>query len=96
MIPRGREYLFFGLVGIVSKGSSWICPVACSAIVDASGNQWMAFPLVAALTLVPTVAIAFISEEKAKAEAAAYLVKETRDLRKVTSAASEVQPGYTS
>lgn len=96
LIPRGREYLFFGLVGIVSKGSSWIGPVACSAIVDASGNQWMAFPLVAALTLVPTIGIAFISEEKGRAEAAAYLLKETRELRKATNTPPEAQPGSTS
>lgn len=39
LVPRGREYMFFSLLGIVSKGSSWIGPIVCSAIVDANGNQ---------------------------------------------------------
>jgi len=39
LVPRGREYMFFSLLGIVSKGSSWIGPIVCSAIQDANGNQ---------------------------------------------------------
>ena len=39
LVPRGREYMFFSLLGIVSKGSAWIGPIVSSAIVDANGNQ---------------------------------------------------------
>lgn len=39
LVPKGREYMIFELLGIVSKGSAWIGPVVPSAIVDASGNQ---------------------------------------------------------
>lgn len=84
LIPRGREYMFFSLLGIVSKGSAWIGPIVSSAIVDRTGNQWTAFAFVAALTLVPTVGIFFISEKKAKDEASEYLVREAKDLRRLT------------
>lgn len=83
LIPRGREYMFFSLLGISSKGSAWIGPIVCSAIVDKSGNQWTAFAFVAALTLVPTVGIFFISEKKGRVEAVEYLARESKDLRKL-------------
>jgi MFS-type transporter involved in bile tolerance (Atg22 family) len=86
LVPRGREYMFFSLLGIVSKGSSWIGPIVSSAIVDDTGNQWTAFPWVAALIFVPWVAIFFISETKSKQECAEYLANEAKDLRKVHDA----------
>jgi MFS-type transporter involved in bile tolerance (Atg22 family) len=83
LVPRGREYMFFSLLGIVSKGSAWIGPIVSSAIVDRNGNQWTAFPWVAALTFVPFVGIFFISEVKSRKECAEYLAQEAKDLRKV-------------
>jgi MFS-type transporter involved in bile tolerance (Atg22 family) len=83
LVPRGREYMFFSLLGIVSKGSAWIGPIVSSAIVDHTGNQWTAFPWVAALTFVPFVGIFFISEVKSRKECAEYLANEAKDLRKV-------------
>ncbi|CAG8949663.1 hypothetical protein HYFRA_00003981 [Hymenoscyphus fraxineus] len=83
LIPRGREYMFFGLLGIVSKGSAWIGPIVSSAIVDRTGNQWTAFPFIAALIFVPWVGIFFISESKSRVECAEYLAREAADLRKV-------------
>jgi MFS-type transporter involved in bile tolerance (Atg22 family) len=83
LVPRGREYMFFSLLGIVSKGSSWIGPIVSSAIVSANGNQWTAFPFVVALMLVPFVGIFFISEHKSRQECAEYLSKEATKLRKV-------------
>jgi MFS-type transporter involved in bile tolerance (Atg22 family) len=87
LVPRGREYMFFSLLGIVSKGSAWIGPIVSSAIVDANGNQWTPFPFVAALIFVPWVGIFFISEVKSRKECATYLAKEAADLRKVAEAA---------
>jgi MFS-type transporter involved in bile tolerance (Atg22 family) len=83
LVPRGREYMFFSLLGIVSKGSAWIGPIVSSAIVDDTGNQWTAFPWVAALTFVPWVGIFFIDEVKSRKECAEYLANEAKDLRKV-------------
>lgn len=85
LVPRGREYMFFSLLGIVSKGSAWIGPIVCSAIVDSSGNQWTAFPFAAALIVVPTVGIFFISEKKSRIECAIYLARETSSLRKLVT-----------
>jgi MFS-type transporter involved in bile tolerance (Atg22 family) len=82
LVPRGREYMFFSLLGIVSKGSSWIGPIVSSAIVDDTGNQWTPFPWIAALIFVPWVAIFFIDENKSKVECAEYLANEAKDLRK--------------
>ncbi|KAE8448160.1 hypothetical protein EG329_009764 [Mollisiaceae sp. DMI_Dod_QoI] len=84
LVPRGREYMFFSLLGIVSKGSAWIGPIVGSAIVDRSGgNQYTAYPWAAALTFFPFVAIFFISEDKSKKECAEYLAREAAGLRKV-------------
>ena len=83
LVPRGREYMFFSLLGIVSKGSAWIGPIVSSAIVDRNGNQWTAFPWAAALTFFPFVGIFFISEVKSRKECAEYLAREAADLRKV-------------
>lgn len=82
LVPRGREYMFFSLLGIVSKGSAWIGPIVSSAIVDHTGNQWTAFPWVAALIFIPFVGIFFVSEVKSQKECAEYLVTEASDLRK--------------
>ncbi len=89
LVPRGREYMFFGLLGIVSKGSAWIGPIVCSAIVDRNGNQWTAFPFVAALIFVPWVAIFFIDETKSREECAKYLLREAVLLRKEVHESSE-------
>ena len=75
--------MFFSLLGIVSKGSAWIGPIVSSAIVDRSGNEWTPFPFVAALVLVPTIGIFFISVEKSRKECAEYLTREATSLRKV-------------
>lgn len=87
LVPRGREYMFFSLLGIVSKGSAWIGPFVSSAIVDENGNQWTPFAFAAALTLVPTIGIFFISEIKSRKECAEYLAREAKGLRKVESEA---------
>jgi MFS-type transporter involved in bile tolerance (Atg22 family) len=89
LVPRGREYMFFSLLGIVSKGSAWIGPIVCSAIVDLNGNQWTAFPFVAALIFFPWVGIFCISEVKSQKECVEYLAKEAADLRKVSQ---EMEP----
>jgi len=89
LVPKGREYMFFSLLGIVSKGSAWIGPIVCSAIVDANGNQWTSFPFVVALIFVPWVGIFFISEKKSRVECAVYLAKEADRLRKVKEETDE-------
>ncbi|KAK2036081.1 MFS general substrate transporter [Colletotrichum somersetense] len=83
LVPHGREYLFFSLLGIVSKGSAWIGPIVSSAIVDVNNNDWTPFPFVAALILVPTIGIFFISETKSQKECAEYLIREATTLRKL-------------
>ncbi|KAJ5054551.1 uncharacterized protein L3040_000822 [Drepanopeziza brunnea f. sp. 'multigermtubi'] len=83
LVPRGREYMFFSLLGIVSKGSAWIGPIVSSAIVDVHGNQWTAFPWATSLILVPFVGIFFIDEVTSRKECAEYLTREAADLRKV-------------
>ncbi|PBP19634.1 hypothetical protein BUE80_DR009662 [Diplocarpon rosae] len=82
LVPRGREYMFFSLLGIVSKGSAWIGPIVSSAIVDVDENQWAAFTWAASLILVPFVGIFFIDEVKSRKECAEYLAREASGLRK--------------
>ena len=96
LVPKGREYMFFSLLGIVNKGSGWIGPIVSSAIVNDNGNQWTAFPFIAALIFLPSVAICFISVEKSRIECVEYLVQEAKDLRKVESDSERerVEQGY--
>jgi MFS-type transporter involved in bile tolerance (Atg22 family) len=92
LVPRGREYMFFSLLGIVSKGSAWIGPIVSSAIVDVNNNEWTPFPFVAALILVPTIGIFFISETKSRKECAEYLAREATGLRKLDVQVKDDKP----
>ena len=38
LVPRGREYMFFSLLGIVSKGSASIGPIESGVIAGFSAN----------------------------------------------------------
>ncbi|KAF4309005.1 putative autophagy-related protein 22 protein [Botryosphaeria dothidea] len=76
LIPRGCENRFFALLGIVSKGGAWIGPLAASAVVDRSGNDWSAFGVVAALIGVPAVGLFWVDEEKSRRECERYVVDE--------------------
>jgi MFS-type transporter involved in bile tolerance (Atg22 family) len=88
LVPRGREYMFFSLLGIVSKSSNFLGPMVSSAITEHNANQWTAYPFLAALIFVPWVGIFFINEVKSRKECGEYLAREASNLRKVSECTS--------
>lgn len=76
LVPRGKENLFFGLFGVVNKGSSWIGPVIIGAITQYTDNLWKGWPFVLALFVISLVIIWFIDVDKAKEDIEKYLAEE--------------------
>jgi MFS-type transporter involved in bile tolerance (Atg22 family) len=76
LCPRGKENLFFGLFGVINKGSSWMGPVIVSAITQHTNNLWKGWPFVLALFVVSIVIVFFIDVDKAKIDINNYLAEE--------------------
>jgi MFS-type transporter involved in bile tolerance (Atg22 family) len=76
LCPRGKENLFFGLFGVINKGSSWMGPVIVSAITEHTNNLWKGWPFVLALFVVSIVIVFFIDVDKAKIDINNYLAEE--------------------
>lgn len=76
LVPRGKENLFFGLFGVVNKGSSWIGPVIIGAITQYTDNLWKGWPFVLALFVISLVIIWFIDVDKAKVDIDNYLAED--------------------
>ncbi|CAO3618234.1 unnamed protein product [Mucor fragilis] len=76
LVPKGKENLFFGLFGVINKGSSWIGPVIIGAITQYTDNLWKGWPFVLALFLLSFVIIWFIDVDKAKIDIANYLAEQ--------------------
>lgn len=78
--PRGREFLFFSLISIIGKTSSFIGPLVSSAIIDAtpSGNNSTPFYFLTALSAVSFCICVFgVDLEKSRREQEAFLEKES-------------------
>ncbi len=81
LTPRGREFLFFSLFGIVGKTSSFIGPFVSSAIIDryahshGVGNSTSsAFYFLMPLTLVSTIGLTLgVDVPKSKREQDLFL-----------------------
>ena len=78
--PRGHEFLFFSLFGIIGKTSSFIGPFVSSAIIDASpgqSNNSAPFYFLFALSLVSTAWLwLFLDLEQSTREQDAFLAQE--------------------
>lgn len=91
--PRGREFLFFSLFGVVGKTSSFIGPLVSSAIVDrAAAGGWAdggggaskaasaPFLFLFALSLVSCVGLAWgVDLGKSRREQEGFLAKESKE-----------------
>ncbi|KAI9253167.1 autophagy-related protein 22-like protein [Sporodiniella umbellata] len=73
MVPKGKENLFFGLFGIVSKASSWIGPVVIGAITEATSDIWRGWPFVLGLFAVAITIVVWIDVDDAKKDACEYV-----------------------
>jgi MFS-type transporter involved in bile tolerance (Atg22 family) len=90
LCPRGKENLFFGLFGVINKGSSWLGPVVVSAITEHTDNLWKGWPFVLALFVVAIVIVFFIDVDKAKIETENYLANEQHALEETDTNKVEV------
>ncbi|KAK6221903.1 hypothetical protein LQW54_001123 [Pestalotiopsis sp. IQ-011] len=73
LTPRGHENHFFSLLGVVSKGGSWIGPIISSALIDRTQNAWVPFGFVALLTGVSTLLLVFVDEARGRADCERFL-----------------------
>lgn len=83
--PRGHEFLFFSLFGIIGKTSSFIGPIVSSAIIDAtpSGNVSTPFYFLFALSVCSFgILFFFVDLEQSQREQEQFLEEK---LRKVQS-----------
>ena len=81
--PRGHEFLFFSLFGIIGKTSSFIGPIVSSAIIDAtpSHNASTPFYFLFSLSLVScAVLVLFIDLKKSQVEQEKFLQDKARVL----------------
>ena len=79
--PRGHEFLFFSLFGVIGKTSSFIGPLVSSAIIDAdpSHNSSSPFYFLFGLSLVSCfVLVFFIDLKKSQVEQDKFLKDKAR------------------
>lgn len=77
--PRGREFLFFSLFGIVGRTSAFIGPIVSSAIIDDTGNNSSPFYFLFTLSLVSCFwLILFVDIKKSRIEQAEFLEREEK------------------
>lgn len=90
--PRGKEFLFFSLFGIIGKTSSFVGPFVSSAIIDhannSSGNDStsLAFYFLMPVSLVSTVGlIVGVNVRKSKKEQDIFLAEELAERERLES-----------
>ncbi|KAI8070320.1 autophagy-related protein 22-like protein [Gongronella butleri] len=66
LVPRGMENLFFGLFGVVNKGSAWVGPVIIGAITDKLNNVYVGWVVVLAFFVVSLIILFFVDVNGAK------------------------------
>lgn len=69
LIPPGKETAFFGLFGVVDKGSSAIGPAVVGRIVDITGNIRPSFFFLAVISALPIPLMLMLDVEKGRADA---------------------------
>jgi MFS-type transporter involved in bile tolerance (Atg22 family) len=78
LVPKGEENHFFSLLGVVSKGGSWIGPIVSSALIDRTQNSWVPFGFIALLIAVSSVLVVLVDEVKGRADCVRFLESESK------------------
>lgn len=84
LTPRGHENHFFSLLGVVSKGGSWIGPIISSALIDRTQNAWVPFGFVALLIGASTVLLVFVDEARGRADCERFLGVKAEEVAQVS------------
>lgn len=69
LIPPGKETAFFGLFGVVDKGSSAVGPAVVGRIVDVTGNIRPSFIFLAVIVALPIPLIWMVDVERGRGDA---------------------------
>lgn len=95
LIPPGKETAFFGLFGVVDKGSSAIGPAVVGRIVDVTGNIRPSFFFLALVSAFPIPLMLMLDVEKGRADARRMnaLTRENINLSGVVSREQEEAEG---
>lgn len=72
LTPKGKENLFFGLFGVVNKGSAWVGPVIIGALTEKTDNLYTGWAVVLAFFVVGLVILFFVDVKKAKLDIEEY------------------------
>lgn len=83
--PRGKEFLFFALFGIVGNTSSFVGPFVSAASINASGNDHMPFAFLFVSSVVSFAIIAYVNPRKSRIECSEYLIREQKKLNNTSN-----------
>ncbi|KAI8089703.1 autophagy-related protein 22-like protein [Halteromyces radiatus] len=84
LTPKGKENLFFGLFGVVNKGSAWVGPVIIGALTQKTSNIYTGWAVVLTFFVVGLAILFFVDVKKAKLEIEQYYKEvEEQELAKV-------------
>ncbi|KAI9304960.1 autophagy-related protein 22-like protein [Cunninghamella echinulata] len=72
LVPKGKENLFFGLFGVVNKGSAWIGPIIIGAITEKTSNIYIGWAVILAFFVLGLVFLYFVDVQKAKLDIENY------------------------
>lgn len=95
LIPPGKETAFFGLFGVVDKGSSAIGPAVVGRIVDVTGNIRPAFVFLALIVAFPIPLMWMVDVGKGRADARQMMgtVRESISMRERPGGTQEEAEG---
>ncbi|CAO3579230.1 unnamed protein product [Absidia cylindrospora] len=72
LTPKGKENLFFGLFGVVNKGSAWVGPVIIGALTEKTDNIYTGWAVVLVFFVVGLAILFFVDVKKAKLDIEEY------------------------
>ncbi|KAG0042564.1 Autophagy protein 22, partial [Gryganskiella cystojenkinii] len=91
-IPKGHENELFALYEISSSASSWIAPLVCTAIIEASNARKTWFFL-ATQFYIPAVMLLFVNVEKGRQEALDFYEAEQVEKKRAADQLALVRSG---
>jgi MFS-type transporter involved in bile tolerance (Atg22 family) len=80
MMPKGKENMFFGIIGVASRASAWFGPLVVGVIAQKTGNLWLGWPFISAMFVVAFAVLYSVDMEVVKPDLASSdsgIIKET-------------------
>jgi MFS-type transporter involved in bile tolerance (Atg22 family) len=80
MMPKGKENMFFGIIGVASRASAWFGPLIVGVISQKTGNLWLGWPFILAMFVVAIAILYSVDMAVAKPDLASSdsaIIKDT-------------------